>query len=159
MDFLSATSRTSDQTVRPDNDKWGVLVRYSWLVLHCSSKRRVTAENAAKITAIQYRWDEFCTETKNNVTVTLNGVVRVIMRYWGSHSGADDSGHLFWDYPEKGGSKLLQNVGTYVRVFSGIISQKFGIFEVIMRFKTYWIRNLNSPVATEECPCLFLLCS
>lgn len=159
MDFLSTTSRTSDQTVRPDNDKWGVLVRYSWLVLHCSSKRRVTAESAAKITAIPYRWHEFCTETKRNVTVTLNNVVRAIMHYWGSHSVADDCSYLLWDYPEKGGSKLLQNAGTCVRVLSGIISQKFRIFEAIMRFKTCWIRNLNSPMATEECHCLFLLCS
>jgi len=160
MDFLSTTSRTSDQTVRPDNDKWGVLVRYSWLVLRCSSKRRVTAESVAKITAIQYRWHEFCTETKKNVTLTLNGLERAIMNYWGSHSGSDeDSSYLFWDYPEKGGSKLLQNVGTYLRVLIGIISQKFWIFEAIMRFKTCWIRKLNSLIAREECPCLLLLCA
>ena len=102
MDFLSTTSGTSDQTVRPDNDKWGVLVRYSWLVLHCSSTGRVSAESAARITAIQYRLHEFCTETKKNVTFTLNGVVRAIVHYWASHSGADkDSSYLFWDYPEK----------------------------------------------------------
>jgi len=159
MDFLSTTSRTSDQTVRPDNDKWGVLVRYSWLVLHCSGKRRVTAESAVKITAIQYRWHEFCTENKKNVTVTLNGIVRGIMHYWGSHSGADDSSYILWDFPEKGGSNLLQNVDTYVRVLSGNLSQKFEIFETIVQFKTCWILNLNSPVATQVCPCLFLLCS
>jgi hypothetical protein len=117
MDFLSTTSRTSDQTGRPDNDKWGVLVRYSWLVLHCSSKGRVSAESASKITAIQYRLRELYTETKKNVTITLNDVVRAIMHDWGFHSGADeDSSHHFWDYPKNGGSKLLQIIDAYVRV-------------------------------------------
>jgi len=99
----------------------------------------------------------FVRRIKENVTVTLNGVVRAIIHYGDSHGGADDSRYLSWDFPEKGGSKLLQNADTYVRVLSGILSQKFGIFEAIMRFKTCWIRNLNSPISIEVCPCLLLL--
>lgn len=33
----------------------------------------------------------FVRRIKKNVTVTLNGVVRAIIHYGGSHSGADDS--------------------------------------------------------------------